>query len=177
MRIPWFFGIPFHETTTLITWNCRVISGSESRITKMQQRMQTDKEFSRRVNCPQEIRTENIRTINFRYFRSRSNSSLCFSDMFYNFTPIWGNDPIIVEMDSNRSQPPTSQTLTPQGAAGQLYLVGRKCAGVEASDKTKPWAPHTTDFPSNGGFVRKSSLFQGNLGWWNRIPFGQIGDY
>ncbi len=29
-------------------------------------------------------------------------------------------------------------------------------------------------FPPNGGLVREIPLFQGNLGWWNIIPFGQI---
>ena len=28
-------------------------------------------------------------------------------------------------------------------------------------------------FPPNGGLVREIPLFQGNLGWWNIIPFGQ----
>ena len=35
------------------------------------------------------------------------------------------------------------------------------------SDLTRPGPP-------NGGLVREIPLFQGNLGWWNIIPFGQI---
>jgi len=60
-------------------------------------------------------------------------------------------------MDSNRS-PPTSQTLTPQGAAGQLYLVGRKCAGGKPATSRSLSTLHTTDFP--GKMVVKS---KGNL--------------
>ena len=30
------------------------------------------------------------------------------------------------------------------------------------------------DLTLNGGLVREIPLFQGNLGWWNIIPFGQI---
>ena len=30
------------------------------------------------------------------------------------------------------------------------------------------------DLTPNGGLVREITLFQGNLGWWNIIPFGQI---
>ena len=31
------------------------------------------------------------------------------------------------------------------------------------------------DLTPNGGLVREIPLFQGNLGWWNIIPFGQKG--
>ena len=30
------------------------------------------------------------------------------------------------------------------------------------------------DLTPNGGLVREIPLFQGNLGWWNIIPFGQM---
>ncbi len=30
------------------------------------------------------------------------------------------------------------------------------------------------DLTPNGGLVREIPLFQGNLGWWNIIPFGQL---
>ena len=32
------------------------------------------------------------------------------------------------------------------------------------------------DLTPNGGLVRDIPLFQGNLGWWNIIPFGQMYD-
>ena len=33
---------------------------------------------------------------------------------------------------------------------------------------------NTTDFPQIGGLAREMTLFQGNLGWWITIYFGQI---
>ena len=50
------------------------------------------------------------------------------------------------------------------------------------SENMAPWTrefqpetiPTSHDLTPNAGLVREISLFQGNLGWRNIIPFGQI---
>ena len=40
-------------------------------------------------------------------------------------------------------------------------------------EKSRQFIATSHDLTPNGGLVREIPLFQGNLGWWNIIPFGQ----